>query len=309
MSWLILVVIATILDSTRIFIDNYSSDVYFKDRNAVSQKLFYGCATTITGIIILLVTQFDFASVELTTILCLALAGVCSAIGGIPYYKALELDDSTNIGIFTQLAPVLYLILGWFLLDETFSPLQLIAFAIVVSAPFLIIFTSKKRSRKIKIRAVFYAFLYVLIAVAGNIIFVKTNSASNLNSLSEMSILFVFRGIANTLIVYCYPKWRRRFLTVFHQSHGKVLRPLISNHIIGTLKDFAYRGALITAPTVAIASATSDSAEPIVIFFMGLLLTLIWPKFGREKLDKKTVTVHLIATILIVAGIILLQFQ
>ena len=307
MNWLILVIIATVLDSTRIFVDNYSSDVYFKGRGAVSQKLFYGYTTAATGLIILAINHFDFLSAGLPTILLILLSGVFSAIGGIPYYKALEIDDSTNIGIFTQLAPVLYLILGWFFLNETFSPFQLVAFAIIVSAPFLIVFTTKKRSRKIKLKAVFYAFLYVFIAVIGNLIFVKTDSISDLNFFNEMALLFISRGVTNTLIVYTRPKWHHRFRTVVKQSHGRVFRPLCSNFVIGLVKDFTYRGGLVSAPAVALASAASDSVEPIIIFFMGLLLTLIWPRFGREKLDKKTVTVHLIATILVVVGIVLLQ--
>ena len=55
------------------------------------------------------------------------------------------------------------------------------------------------------------------------------------------------------------------------------------------------------------ASVASDAVEPIVIFFLGLLLTLIWPKFGREKMDRKTIIVHLVATILVVVGIVLMQ--
>jgi hypothetical protein len=55
------------------------------------------------------------------------------------------------------------------------------------------------------------------------------------------------------------------------------------------------------------ASAASDSVTPVVIFFMGIVLTLIWPKFGREKLNRKNVLVHLVATMLVVIGIVLLQ--
>ena len=82
---------------------------------------------------------------------------------------------------------------------------------------------------------------------------------------------------------------------------------MLANFCIGTAKEFTYRAALATAPTVAMASVASDSSEPIVIFFMGLLLTLLWPKFGREKLDKKSIIVHLVATALVVTGIIILQ--
>lgn len=306
MTWIILVSLATILDSTRIFVDNYASDVYFKGRGAVSQKLFYGYAFILITLVLLVLTGFSFDPNYALNYALFFASGLLSSVAGIPYYKALELDDSTNIGIFTQLAPVLYLILGWFFLDEVFSPLQLIAFVIILSAPFLIIATTKKRSRKIKIKAVLYASLYVFIAVIGNLIFVKEN-VPELNFLSEMLFVFFGKGIGNLIIVYTRPKWRRRFHNVVQDSHYKVLRPLVANSIIGFAKDLVYRMGLITAPAVALASAASDSAEPIVIFFMGLLLTLIWPKFGREKLGKKPVMVHLTATILVVLGIILLQ--
>ncbi len=306
MNWLILVGIATVLDSTRIFVDNYASDVYFKGRGAVSQKLFYGYAFIVLAIIVSIITGFDFNFNYLQNFALFFASGLLSGFAGIPYYRALELDDSTNIGIFTQLAPVLYLILGWIFLGEQFSPLQLLAFVVIVSAPILIVATTRKRSRKIKIKAVFFAFLYVLLAVIGNLIFVK-ESVPELNFLTEMVFVFLGKGISDLIIVYAHPKWRKRFHAVMKESHKKVLRPLISNSIIGFIKDLAYRAGLILAPAVAIASAASDSAEPIIIFFMGLLLTLIWPKFGREKLNKKSVLVHLAATILVVIGIVLLQ--
>ncbi|MBR3132016.1 EamA family transporter [Candidatus Saccharibacteria bacterium] len=306
MSWLIFVIIAVILDSTRIFIDNYASDVYFKGRGAASQKLFYGYAFLAVALILSIVTGFNFESEYALKFLLFFVAGFLGGIAGIPYYKALELDDSTNIGIFTQLAPVLYLIFGWFILDEAFSPHQLIAFFIIISAPLLIILTTRKRSRKVKIRAVFYAFLYVLIAVIGNIIFVKENT-TELNFLIEMIFIFLGKGISDLLIVYTRPKWRKRFHTVLKESHGKVLRPLFINNIVGFVKDITYRLGLTLAPAMAVASAASDSVEPIVIFFLGLLFTLIWPKFGREKLTKKAVLVHFIAIILVVVGIVLIQ--
>ncbi len=306
MMWLVLVGAATILDSTRIFIDNYASDVYFKGRGAVSQKLFYGYAFLVGALVLAIVTGFNFDGEYWLNYVLFVASGLLSGLAGIPYYKALEIDDSTNIGIFTQLAPVFYLILGWFFLDEEFSPFQLLAFFVIMLAPLIIVMTTRRRSRKIKIRAVLYAFLYVLLAAVGNVLFVKENTA-DLNFLTEILFVFVGKGISDLIIVYAHPKWRRRFGAVMRGSRKKVLRPLISNSLVGFTKDIVYRLGLVMAPTVAIASAASDSAEPIVIFFLGIVFTLVWPKFGREKLDRKSVVVHLIATALVVVGIVLLQ--
>lgn len=306
MTWVVLVIFATVLDALRIFVDNYVSDVYFKKRLAFAQRLFYGYMGLAAAVIILLVIGFDFSSIDIGVIGLLVLAGLISATSTIPYIKVLEIDDSTNLGIFIQLAPVLYLILGWLFLGETFTASQLVALAIILAAPILIVLTARKRSRQTKVKAVAYALVYVFIAVVGNLVFVVANEKSP-NFVTSIAFLTLGKAIGNIAIVWSRPKWHRRFYKVVKQSKYRVLMPMTANYLISLAKDFTYRGALVLAPTVAVASAASDSSEPIVIFFMGLLLTLIWPKFGREKLDRKTILTHLAATVLIVIGVVLLQ--
>lgn len=306
MIWIILVIFATILDSLRIFVDNYVSDVYFKKRLAYAQKLFYGYLGLIATIIILSISGFNIHSTSPEIIVFLIISGFLSAASAIPYIKTLEIDDSTNLGIFIQLAPIFYLVLGWFFLGNTFSPMQLVAFAVILTAPLLIILTARKRSRHTKIKAIIYALVYVFIAVVGNLIFVIANE-NNLNFISSIGLMTLGKSLGYIAIVWSRPKWHRRFYKVLKTSKYKVLLPMLANYTISLIKDFAYRGALVFAPTVAVASAASDSTEPIVIFFMGILLTLIWPKFGREKLDKKSILTHLVATVLVVIGIVLLQ--
>ena len=309
MMWLILVLLSSFLDSTRIFVDNFISDTFFKGRLAASQKCFTVFAELIAAIILIAVTGFNFGSTEPYIFLLIILAGAIYTIGAIPYYRALEIEESTNLGIFVQLAPILYLILGWVFLNESFSVYQLIAIPIILLAPLIIVANARKRSRKVKLRAVLYAFLYVLFAVIGNLVFVKTNDleSNQLNFFSETGFFYLGSCISNIIIVFMRPNWRKRFVDVTKKNKLKLLAPLSANFIISVVKNITYRAGLVLAPTVAIASAASDSVEPIIIFFMGLLLTLIWPQFGREKLQKKPVLIHLVATILVVVGIVLLQ--
>ncbi|MBR3052032.1 EamA family transporter [Candidatus Saccharibacteria bacterium] len=306
MNWLVFIGITLVVDSLRIFIDNYVSDVYFKGHQAVAQKLFYGYSISIISILILAVTGFNFTAFTPTLLIALIVAGVINSISSIFYYRALELDDSTNLGIFIQLAPVLYLVLGWLFLGETISPIQFAAFAIIVSAPLLIILTTRKKTRKLQIKAALFSFLYVLIAVISNLIFVKANT-TDADFITITAVLLLAKSLTSLAIVYSVPKWHHRFHYVWKRNHSKLLRPMLANTIIGSTKEYAYRAALVTAPTVALASAVSDSSGPIVIFFMGIILTLIWPRFGREKLEKKTIVVHIIAVLLVVAGVVILQ--
>lgn len=307
MNWLVLVAITIFLDAIRIYIDNYTSDVYFKGHSAVSQKVFYGYAWIILSLIVLIATGFNPLTADYSLVWLILLSGALSALAGIPYYKALEIDDSTNLGIFFQLSPILYLFFGWLFFGETITIFQLFAFLIILAAPVLIITTARKKSRIIRLQAVFYTFIYILIAVIANLMFVKIGP-EDYNFVHKIAIMFFGSGITNLFVVYTKPAWRNRFKTVFKKHKKKLLLPLIANTICSAIKSATYRAALMLAPAIAIASAASDAAEPIVIFFMGIILTLIWPKFGREKLNKKSVLVHLGATVLVVIGVILLQF-
>ena len=306
MSWLGLVIISALAGALHIYIDNYIADYYFKGRGSVSQKLFFAFGFAISGLIIAAVSGFDFLALDPKTPLLLFLSGAITSLAGIPYYKMLEIDDTTNLGIFMQIAPILYLIFGCLFLGQSISLMQLLAFLIIMMAPLLIVLNTRKRSRKTELRAIFYVFLYILISVLGNLLFVKETTVE-VSFLGSMALVMMGKGFGNAIIIGFRPKWIKRFTKVYKSSKRKILGPLFATLIFAVMKTFAYDATLLLAPSVALASAALDSAEPITIFFMGIILTLIWPKFGREKLNRKSVLVHLAATVLVTVGIVLLQ--
>ena len=306
MDWLLCIAIAVFASACGIFIDNYLSDYYFKGNNANAQKNFYWLPFLIIGIVCFCIAGINFADVPFHSYLLFMLSGASTSVAGIFYYKALEISESTDFGIFYQLSPIFYLILGWLFLGQTITTVQFIAFVIIISAPILIILTTKKRSRNTRMRAIFYVLMDVLIEAVAALIFVQQNT-EGVNFITEMGFVFLGKGIGNVLILLAKPKWRKRYRYVVKSSHGKVYYPFFGSLIASIFNNFARNMALILAPSVAIVSAISDSTRPIVIFFMGLLFTLLWPRFGREKLNKKVILVHLIATILVVIGICLIK--
>ncbi|MDO4760157.1 MAG: EamA family transporter [Candidatus Saccharibacteria bacterium] len=311
MFWLVLIAIYLVTDSAAMFIDNFVTDVHFKGRGSVAQKVFTGWSYTLFAVIMMAVLGAKIGEVSPWALFFLTLSGIIVSISSIAYYRALEIEDSTDIAIFFQLAPILYLVFGWFVLGEKFSPTQLIAFATILAGPLLIVAGSRKNSRKTKLRAVVLVAIYVLIYTIGNILFVKVNGGdAEIDFRVAMAFVFLGKGLGNLVLCYIIkPKWRKRFRRVVKESRGRVYFPLFVNSILCLVKDSTYRLALLTAPAVAIAAAAGDSLEPIVIFMMGIVLTLINPKLGREKLDRKTVVARLIATACVVIGIFVLQIE
>lgn len=206
-----------------------------------------------------------------------------------------------------QLSPILYLVLGYIFLGDTISATQLVAFFIILSAPLIVILSATKRqTKRVEFKAAAYAFLYVLMVVAGNLIFVKQNTVEIAFTL-ELGFTFLGKGIGNAIIMLLMPKWRKRYHEVSKKSHGKVYRPLFCTFAACIVKDFTQYSAMIAAPSIALASVVADSSKPIVIFLMGIIMTALWPKFGREDLSRRAVVIHAVATMLIVIGVTLLQ--
>ena len=306
MSWLFYAITSIFTESPCVFIDNYVSDVYFKDRHAASVKLFFGYAFVIISIILAIILQNDFQYFSLASIGFLVLSGCIHSAAYVPYYKALEIEESTTTSIFQQLAPILYLLANFFLYGETISVRQLFGFFVILCGPATIIMMTRKRSRHIRIKAILYVLLYIVGIVIGNIIFLQNQGIGSPNPYLAV-VFFVFgKGLMNLILVYTNRKWLHRFRTVAKKDK-RVFRPLTAILILNLLTDYFYHTALLVAPAAALASAVVDSSIPIVIFFAGIVLTVIWPKFGREKLTRRNVMAHLIATIFVVAGIILVK--
>lgn len=306
MDWLFLISISVIAGSANIFIDNYISDYHFKGKNASAQKAFFRLPNIIIGIICIIIGGINFTSIPFYTYLIFILSGIITVFAGIFYYKALEITDSTDFGIFAQLSPIFYLILGWLILGQEINLYQFIAFLIIIIAPILIIATTKKRSRHLRMKAVFYTILHISIIAFSSIIFVK-HSSPEINFVTEMGFMLIGKGIGNSLIILAKPKWKKRYQYVVKSSKKRIYNPLLGTLIITIVKDFTKNLALVLAPSVALVSVIGDSSKPIVIFFMGVFLTVFWPRFGREKLKRRTILAHLAATILVVVGIYLIK--
>jgi len=306
MEWFLCIAIAVLISACRIFINNYITDYYFKGRDANAQKNFYWLPFIIFGIVCICISGIDFVNIPFYTYLFFILAGASTAVAGIFYFKALELSDSTDFGIFSQLSPIFYLILGWVFLGQKITSTQLIAFVIIISAPILIILTTKKRSRHLRIKAILYTLLDIIIAATAASIFVKLDTG-DINFATEIGLTVLGNGIGNAIIILLNPRWRKRYRFVLKSSHHKVLVPLICDATLEIIQKFARNYALIIASSIALTSAIIDSTKPIMIFFMGLLFTILWPRFGREKMKRKVILIHLVATILVIIGICLIQ--
>ncbi len=311
--WLILTLAASIAGSISAFFDNYIIDVFFKGRNPAAQKVFGGPINLFIGITLLIIYTFISPAgfPPAFNAFLFIISGLISSLATMFYYMALKSEDTTGAIIFCQLYPIFYLVMGFLFLGEKITGMQLIAFLFLMAAPLVILLLTGKRRKKMEYRAALLLLINVILSPLAAIIFVFAERTigwvdNDFSIVLAMGLLFIGKGLFDSTVSILNKKWRRRAKNVIKESRKKVFIPIFANAAVWLFADYGIRKAMLSEQ-VAIVSAINLAVELLATFVLGLVFTIIWPRFGREKLEKRTVAAHFIATILAIIGIILVE--
>ena len=303
MLWLILAIINAAGYAICGFFDNYITDVVFKANKQESAKIFYGISYILTAVALVLICGLQIMTFD--RIGWLLLAGVLSSTASIPYYRALKDEETTTASVFLQLTPLVYLIADFLIFKEPITPTQMMAFLIIIMAPAVIVLSRRhKRSRKLELSAAAGFLAYVVLAGSSGVI---TSHAGEGYNFPTVFAWFIFgRGIMDLIYYFSHKDWRARYKYVHKHDPKRLYWSLIISQGVFLIAEFAGRFALMIG-TPALVSVTANALEMIIVFVLGIVLSIIVPKFGREKLSRHVIIAHLVATVLAVTGIIMLK--
>ena len=302
MLWIFLCIIAALTWSVSAFIDNYQTDVIFKGKTPQAMKVLNGPVYMLIAAAAGLIMQIQMPSVP--QIGLLLLSGALNSVGVLAYYQALKNEEATGAAIFYQLQPVIFLIADYLLFGESISPQQILGFIIILAAPIIVVFSRKRaKSRLMAMRAALLLILYVFIATASAEIAVRSTGDVDYKT---VFVIYLFgRGLTDCLLGLI-PKYRKRHKYIMKHKAKAYVTTVVLNQLLCAFADFVYRYGLVIG-VAALASAVTNASELILTFILGIILSLIWPNFGREKLHKHLIIAHIVAVILCVVGIIIIQ--
>jgi uncharacterized membrane protein len=115
---------------------------------------------------------------------------------------------------------------------------------------------------------------------------------------------FVGEGLFGAAIL-AMPKYRKQFVHLFQKNPGAVIGVNAANELINLGGGLGVRYASLLAP-VGLVSAISATST-FFVFLFGILLTLFFPKLGREDLSPRNVFQKAVGGILIMAGVVLIE--
>lgn len=240
----------------------------------------------------------------------LTLNGALVVFAYICYLHALAKDEASFITPLFQTIPIFGFVLGYFLLGETLSPIQIVGSIVIIIGGGALSFeiTNELDRNKAQFKKnIIYLMLAAsaLFAINGVIFKFVTIDESNF----WRSIFWDFLGMILTGIVIfaVAEQYRRQFLTVLKQNKVSIIALNMLNETLALLGEGALAFAVLLAP-VALVQVVSG-VQPVLVFLLGIVITKFFPKFGEESMTRHKLIQKIIGISVILLGTVLINLQ
>ncbi|OGZ26966.1 MAG: hypothetical protein A2365_01570 [Candidatus Nealsonbacteria bacterium RIFOXYB1_FULL_40_15] len=295
MNWFFVALIAPILFSVSNYIDKFLLSRYFK-KGAVGALTIFSSAIGAFILPTIYLIQPSAVKINPTFAVIIISSGFLYIISLIPYLKALEKDDSSVVVPLFQLIPVFIYFLGYILLGETLSLRQILASLLVISGAFIL--SLEHKSGKIK-KEVLGLMVLSCFLVSFNIVIFKVVA---INEDFWTTSFWEYSGFAlcGILLLVFIKSYRKQFFSMIRKSAGAVISINFFNEAINIVAKIIMNFAALFVPVVLV--SVIGGLQPFFIFVFGILLSVFFPGFIKENLERKYLIQKLAAIIIMFAG-------
>ncbi|MDP1743280.1 MAG: EamA family transporter [Candidatus Amesbacteria bacterium] len=298
MPWFVFAIATPTFYSVVNFLEKYLLEKKIQDPLALAAIA--GLISGLFGLTLGLITGFKY--IGLDSIVLLLFAGLLQVFYTIPYYIALNSDDTSRVVPLMQFVPVFTLILSVLFLNESMAIKQIVGLSIVVITG-IFLSSDKIEGQIFRPRKAFWFMLLAALMFGSSSIlfrFVSKESSYWIN----LSYQFMGMGIGS-LILISIPKLRRKIIaqtTLLKPVFGLVA--IVNGIVILAQMTEAYAVTLVSVPYVNLIG----SIQPIILLIFGFTLTKWFPKIIKEDISKTMIYKKIVSMILILVGFYLVYF-
>lgn len=286
MSWFFIALLGTLLWSIGNFVDKVLAERF---GNNTQWSGTWGLVLYSSLFSLILIPVFlIFSPAEITgnirAIGILMLAGAAEIVGIFLYLRALQDEDTSSVVPYFQTIPLFSFLLGFLILGETLTLTQALAgLGVVIGGVLLSLEINAGRSVSFKLSL-------VLLTLASSACFALFDALFKYGALQEgywSGVMWQHVGIfVAGLLVFCVHKNARNgFLSSLQQTPVVNVGLNTINEIFYVSGVMFFLFALTLAPIALV--ATVNAFQPVFVFVVGALLTLIWPKFIKEDISRR----------------------
>ncbi len=302
MMWFLVALIGPFLYALTNHIDKILLEKYFKESGVGTLILF----SSLLSIIVLPFLYFmdpTVLSVGGNNILILLIVGILNVLVLWCYLLALKEEEASIAVVFYQLVPVFGGILGYFVLGETLSQIQLIAMATIILGTTIISFEIDSENKfKLRIKTIIpmfaSAFFWAIEAVIFKMVALEENI---IRSLFWEHGALVLVGVI--IFIFIRP-YRDNFLLAIKNNSKNILALNVLNESMYILGNISVGFAYLLAPIGLV--LLGESFQPIFVFAIGIFFTIFFPRITVEKIHARHIWQKIIAIFITGIGTYLL---
>jgi drug/metabolite transporter (DMT)-like permease len=246
-------------------------------------------------------TLFLFGMPKIVSAESFLLLGIISAISVLymfPYFRAYkELDTSTVQALFS-LGRIAIPVLAFFVIGETLSFRQYVAFAIIIAASLALSYTPAKGRIKISTGFWMMAFVAIILAIASVL------EKKALNSITWIDAVFWIAVFSNiTVIMFLLHGRMRRDIIKMMPEYFRNFHRFMVIELLNTAACFASMYALSLLPVTI--KKSLNSTQPL--FTLMWIKTVPWLSKGQpnEDFSRRAVIKKIVLYTIIIGGIVL----
>ena len=280
MHWFFLAIVGPFLYATANHIDKILLTKYFRMSGVGTLMLFSSLLSSL-ALPFLFFIDHSVLDVNPTSVLTLAFVGILNIVILWFYFLALKDDEASVVVVFYQLVPVFGYVLGYLILGEILTKLQLIAMGIIIFGTTIISFEIDTENRfRVRHKTILYMLISSFCWALSSVVFKAVALEENvIHSLFWEHVTLALFGV---LLFWGVRSYRQHFLVALKINSRSIILLNFANEIIYMLGTFVFSFAYLLAPVSLV--LVTNSFQPIFVFAIGIFLTTIYPNVSVEKI-------------------------
>ncbi|KKT69625.1 MAG: hypothetical protein UW65_C0017G0006 [candidate division WWE3 bacterium GW2011_GWB1_44_4] len=303
MTWLLLTLVSPTLNALVNFIDKYMLERVMKGHGIGSLTIISSLMGLPIALLILLVNPQVF-TISLGHALLIMLNGLFYILWVLPYLYALDKDEASIVMPLFQLASVMSFILAYIFLGETLTITQMLGCVLVLAGGVGI--SLEKVEGKVKVKTAVLGLVLLscfFIAVSGVIFkYIALEETFWVTSFWETIGIFL-----STIPLFAVKSYRTQFAKVIKSNGPKVLLITTGSELLVAAGRLALNLATLLVP-ISLVYFVDSGFSPFFVLVYGIVLTRLFPRFVKEKIDRVSIAKKLIAICVMFAGTFVLSF-
>ena len=298
MSWILLAFCGPVLWAASTHIDKYLVERFFKDSDVGALLIF----TALIGVpgMPLIAACTDVLSLGRTGIIVTSISGLLYLTAIYFYLRALQQEEASVIAPLFQTSTLFTYVIAYFVLHERLTGWRLFG-GLLMMASAVVSSYDPHGTHRFKWSVVATILICTAVLAGSSVMFKYFAIQDAFWPVTFWS--FAGQAVFGAVLL-AIPRIRHQFFGMFRKHPGAVLGINAANEVINLGGGLAARYASLLGP-VSLVQAIGGTTS-FFVFLFGMILSLFFPKLGRENLSRRNLVQKGIAVTLIVAGVILI---